>query len=141
MKLFLTLLATTLLSSLATAAGPESLTDLNAALEKAKAENKILFVQYGREACGNCQMLKGYIKGRDLRLSESKYVYADVNCDDAATSKLFKEKFKVSGNTLPFVVVAAADGTQLASRAGYGDVREYEDLLKEAQKAAKKAAP
>lgn len=119
-------------------AGPEKVTDINAALIKAKAENKMLFLQYGREACGNCQALKGYIKGHDVRLSESKFVYADVNCDDSATSQVFKEKFKVSGNTLPFVVIAAPDGTQLASRTGYGTARDYEDLLREAQKAAKK---
>lgn len=120
------------------AAGPDKLTDINAALEKAKAENKMVFLQYGREACGNCQVLKGYIKGRDLRLSESKFVYADVNCDDPATSKLFREKFKVSGGMLPFVVVAGPDGTQLAARAGYGTVKEYEDLLRDAQRAMKK---
>ncbi|CAN5905739.1 hypothetical protein BH11VER1_BH11VER1_07280 [soil metagenome] len=120
------------------AAGPEKITDINAALEKAKAENKMIFLQYGREACGNCQALKSYVKSHDLRLSESKFVYADVNCDDPATSKLFREKFKVSGGMLPFVVVAGPDGTQLASRAGYGTVKEYEDLLRDAQKALKK---
>jgi thioredoxin-related protein len=120
------------------AAGPEKVTDINAALEKAKTENKLLFLQYGREACGNCQALKGYIKDRDLRLSESKFVYADVNCDDPATSKIFREKFKVTGSTLPFVVVAAPDGSQLAARTGYGSVKEYEDLLRDAQKAVKK---
>lgn len=120
------------------AAGPEKVTNLNKALEKAKAENKMLFLQYGREACGNCQELKGYIKGRELRLSESKFVYADVDCDDPATSKLFREKFKVSGGMLPFVVVAASDGSQLAGRAGYGTVKEYEDLIRDAQKAMKK---
>lgn len=120
------------------AAGPDKVTDINAALEKAKAENKMVFLQYGREACGNCQVLKGYIKGRDLRLSESKFVYADVNCDDPATSKLFREKFKITGNTLPFVVVAGPDGTQLAARAGYGTVKEYEDMIRDAQRALKK---
>lgn len=124
--------------TIALAAGPEKVTDINVALEKAKAENKMVFMQYGREACGNCQALKGYIKGRELRLPESKFVYADVNCDDPATNKLFKEKFKVSGNMLPFVVVAGPDGSQLAGRAGYGTAKEYEDLIRDAQKALKK---
>jgi thioredoxin-related protein len=120
------------------AADRDKLTDIDAGLAQAKTENKLVFVQYGREACGNCQVLKGYIKDRSLRLSESKYVYVDANCDDSSTSKAFRSKFKVEGKTLPFVVVAAPDGTQLAARTGYGTVNEYEDLLKEAQKAAKK---
>lgn len=139
MKTTFTAIAASLLAAtLVFAGGPPKVTDLAEALSKAKAENKMLFVQYGREACSNCQALKGYVKGRDLRLSESKFVYADVNCDDSKTSALFREKFKVEGSTLPFVVVAAADGTQLAARSGYGSVREYEDLLRDASKVAKK---
>ena len=136
---FLALLLTTL-TSVAFAGGPDKITDVKAALEKAQAENKMLFMQYGREACGNCQALKGYIKKNDVRLSESKFVYADMNCDDSATSQAFKSKFKVEGNMLPFVVVAAPDGTQLAARSGYGTVRDYEDMIRDAQKAMKKGA-
>ena len=36
-------------------------TDINAALEKAKAEHKMLFLQFGRENCENCQALKAMI--------------------------------------------------------------------------------
>jgi thioredoxin-related protein len=132
---------TTLFAAFAAAAfagGPDAVTDVNAALEKAKTENKMLFLQYGRENCGNCQVLKGYIKGNDVRLSNSKFVYADVNCDDSATSQAFRAKFKVEGTTLPFVVVASPDGTQLASRTGYGTARDYENLIRDAQKAMKK---
>lgn len=120
------------------AAGPDKVTNIKTAMEKAKAENKLLFLQLGREECANCQALKGYIKSRSLRLSESKFVYADVNGDDPATSKIFSDNFKVIGRELPFVVVAGPDGKQLAARAGYGTVKEYEDLLREAQKALKK---
>ncbi|MDZ4406279.1 thioredoxin fold domain-containing protein [Prosthecobacter sp.] len=127
-----------LLASAALAGGPDKITNLKSALETAQGQGKMLFVQYGREACGNCQALKGMIEKRQVRLSESKFVYADVNCDDATTSALFREKFKVEGSTLPFVVVAAADGTQLAGRTGYGSAKDFEDLLRDAQKAAKK---
>lgn len=127
-----------LCATLSFAADRDKLTDINAGLEQAKSENKLLFIQYGREACSNCQALKGYIKKKDVRLSESKYVYVDANCDDSATSKVFREKFKVERGMLPFVVVAAPDGTQLAGKAGYGSASDYEDLLKDAQKALKK---
>jgi len=127
-----------LITSAALAGGPDKITDLKTALETAQGQEKLLFVQYGREACSNCQALKGMIAKRQLRLSESKYVYADVNCDDAATSALFRQKFKVEGFTLPFVVVTADDGTQLASHTGYGSSQDFENLLRDAQKAAKK---
>lgn len=120
------------------AAGPDKVTNIKTAMEKAKAENKLLFLQLGRENCPNCQALKGYIKERSLRLSESKFVYADVDGDDPATNKIFEQNFKVTGNTLPFVIVAGPDGKQLAGRTGFGTVKEYEDLLRDAQKALKK---
>jgi thioredoxin-related protein len=115
----------------------ETFTDLQKALDVARESGKQLFVQYGREACGNCQVLKGYIKKKSLRLSDSKYVYADVNCDDPATSALFRKHFKVEGTTLPFVVVAGAEGEQLAARSGYGTVKDFEKLLRDASRAAK----
>lgn len=125
-------------ASAALAAGPDTVTDINAALQQAKTENKLLFLQYGREACPNCQMLRDYIKRNDLRLSKSKFVYADVDGDTSANNEAFRAKFKVEGNLLPFVVIAAPDGTQLAARSGAGTVRDYEDLIRDAQKAAKK---
>jgi thioredoxin-related protein len=120
------------------AAGPAKITDINEALAKAKAENKMLFLQYGREACSNCQALRAIVASHKLQLSPSKFVYADVNCDDSETSKVFRQKFKVSGSTLPFVVVVAPDGTQLAGRTGYGDVPEFTKLIHDAQKSLKK---
>ncbi|MEI6535485.1 MAG: hypothetical protein WCN98_09115 [Verrucomicrobiaceae bacterium] len=120
------------------AAGPAKITNVSDALAKSKEGNKMLFLQYGRENCGNCQALKALIKGGKIHLSSTKFVYADVNCDDPATRKAFAEKFKVSGNTLPFVVIASADGTQLAARSGYGSEAEYSKFIHEAEKAAKK---
>lgn len=119
------------------AKGPEAETNLNAALAKAKKEGKMLFVQFGRENCGNCQALKGMISAGDVKLSERSFVYADVNCDDRATSQLFRSKFKVEGRMLPFVVIADADGKQLAARSGYGDADEFRKLIKDAQKKLK----
>lgn len=138
MKSFFILTLVSLLSGISLAANPDAITNLQSALDEAKQSGKTLFVQYGREACGNCQVLKSYVKKRDLRLTDSKFVYADVNCDDPETSALFRKTFKVEGSTLPFVVVADAEGKQLASRSGYGSVKDYESLLRDAAKAAKK---
>jgi len=114
----------------------DSITDLSAALEKAKAEKKLLFIEYGREACGNCQALKQYIKSHTLSIPKSQFVYADLDCDAPAVSKPFHAMFKVQGNTLPFVVITDSEGKQLASKTGYGTVLEYQKLLREAKKKA-----
>lgn len=127
------------LAPLSHAKGPEAVNDLGSALDRAKAEQKMLFVQYGRVACGNCQALKKMISEKDVKLPGSKFIYADVNCDDPATSQAFRSKFKVEGNTLPFVVIADPEGKQLAARTGYGSAKQWEELIEEAQKAAKKA--
>lgn len=127
------------LTAFAFAATKDTVTDVNEALQKAKSENKMLFLQYGREACSNCQALRAMVKSGAVQLPKTKFVYADVNCDDAATSKAFRAKFKVSGSTLPFVVVASADGTQLAGRTGYGSAKDFQKLIQEAQKAQKSA--
>lgn len=120
------------------AASPAKITNINDALTKAKDGRKMLFLQYGRENCGNCQALKALIKAGKVHLPATKFVYADVNCDDPATSKDFGAKFKVSGNTLPFVVIASPDGTQLAAHSGFGSDVEFNKLIREAEKAAKK---
>ncbi len=131
------LVALWLVPAVSFAKGPEALTDLNQALEQAKKEKKMLFIQYGREACGNCQALRGYIQSGELRLSKIAFVYVDLNCDDRKIRQQFGQKFKVKGTTLPFVVVASPDGEQLAARSGYGSPDDYEKLIKTAKKSKK----
>jgi len=122
-----------LVSATLSLAGPKhKFNDISAALEKAKTENKILFLQFGREACGNCQELRKMISKNEIELPSSKFVYADVDCDDKAATKIFRQKFHVIGTTLPFVIVASPDGTQLAARTGYGSASEFQKLIKEA---------
>jgi thioredoxin-like negative regulator of GroEL len=134
MKTLLSLLLAVALSPVTFAAGPATMTDLKAAMGKAKAEQKMLFVQFGRDTCETCRQLRGYIQNRNLHLPEGTYVYADVDIDDPAMVRAFiAAKFHVEGEMLPFVVVAGPDGKQLASRSGPGTVKEYEKLLKEVQ--------
>lgn len=114
------------------AKGPEAVTDLDKALEQAKTEKKMLFIQFGREKCGNCQALRAYVAKNEVKLPKDKFVYVDLNCDDAATSSAFRKQFKVDGSTLPFVVVADATGKQLAGRSGFGTPAEYKKFLSQA---------
>lgn len=107
--------------------------DLDTALSKAKASGKMLFVMFGREACGNCQHLKKMIKSGAVDIKVNKYVIADINCDDKKQSAVFYKRFSVSGNMLPFVVIAKPDGTMIASKTGYGDAVEYNKMIKSAK--------
>jgi hypothetical protein len=117
-----------------------AVTDLDKAIAQASKQGKLLFVQGGRPACGNCQALRGYVAAGQVALPTNLYVYADVNIDDRKTAKTFMGRFKVEGNMLPFVVVADSDGRQLAARAGFGQPADFQELLKTAIKKATKSS-
>lgn len=103
-------------------------------MEQAKAANKLLFVKYGREACGNCRALARLIEERDVKIDEDDFVFADIDCDDKAQKRVFYDTFEVDGKTLPFVVIATPDGKQIASRTGYGREDDFEDFIKDAER-------
>lgn len=132
------LLSALLLLPVALHAGSSALTNLDEAIETATKEDKALFVMYGREACGNCKSLHSLVDKKDVRLPKSSFLIVDLNCDDPATSQAFRSRFKVDGNTLPFVVITKPDGTQVASRSGYGSAAQYNDFIREARKALNK---
>ena len=113
--------------------------DLDKSMAAASKQGKLLFVQYGRTACGNCQALRGYVSSGKLDLPTNQFVYADVNCDDRKTIQSFGKHFKVEGNMLPFVVIADSNGRQLAARVGFGQPGDFEELIKEAMKKGPKA--
>ena len=127
LALFLTLAVLLTGTGLSPAAAPEADHDLNAALEKAKAQGKPLFIQLGRESCGFCQNLKRYLKTGSVKIDG--FIYVDLNCDDQQVLKGFQERFTVSGGTLPLVVVADSTGKQLAARSGYGKPEDYQAMI------------
>ncbi len=119
------------------------LTNLDKALDAAHSGNKMMFVIYGREACGNCQATKAMIKSRQIKVPESKFVLVDLNCDDKSVSAEFRKRYskETFGTTLPFVVVADSAGNALASSGGYKNADEWDKLLKSAQRKAAGATP
>jgi hypothetical protein len=133
---FAAFLAPALWAASALAEAPAPVHSLPEAFSKAKAENKLVFVQFGRTACGNCQNLKDYLKSGALKLDGC--IYADLNCDDPATNSAFARQFTVSGNVLPFVVVASSEGRQLAERTGSGKPGDFSALIQKAEKSLEK---
>ena len=130
-SLFVSLFCFIALSAMA--GGPTKITDINAALAKAKAEKKLLFLQIGKADCDNCNELRGMVARDKVKLPASQFVYADVDFDDGATLKVFRRHFKVLGVELPFVVVASPEGKQLGARYGRGTPEDFADLIAKAQ--------
>jgi len=81
-------------------------------MQKARTVGEVLFVQHGRETFGNCQELKGYIKAAACGFPTPSA------CTPTSTAMMRPQ----------------------ARQTGYGSVKEYEDLLKAAQKAASSKA-
>ncbi len=138
MKVLLSLIiAMAVTASASFARDSDYLTNLDEAITQSTAENKALFIMYGREACGNCNALKGLVAKKDVRLPKTAFLIVDLNCDDPAISAEFHERYKVQGNTLPFVVIANPDGSQVAARTGYGSDKAYNEFIREARKEIK----
>ncbi len=110
--------------------------NLEEAVNTAKAENKFVFVQYGRELCSNCQKVWDILACKDVILPDNM-IYADVNCDDPATVEFFSMNFTIddSGIWLPYVVIVAPDGSQLASCSGLKTPEYYTTMISDAVKA------
>jgi thioredoxin-related protein len=144
MKKFLLLLAACCLGLASLPAQSKSngpVTTVDAAIEAAKEKQKLIFISYGREACGNCRNLKKLISERKVRLPDFEWVQADIDCDDPAMRKGFNERYRSAfkdARTLPFVVIAKPDGTLVASASGYMDEKAWAKFVRDARYEAKK---
>ncbi len=111
------------------------------AIEAAKEKQKLIFITYGREACGNCRSLKKLISDKKIRLPDFEWVQADIDCDDPKTRKGFDARYRSAfkdARTLPFVVIAKPDGTLVASSSGYLDEKGYAKFIRDGRYEAKK---
>lgn len=108
--------------------------DLRKAMDNAKAKNKFLLIQYGRENCTNCQKVWNMLGNGSIPLPED-FLYADVSVDDPETRATFEETFSVTdaGRYYPFLVVMGPDGSQLAFRSGLGTPEEYNAMMRTAR--------
>ncbi len=116
------------------------LTDLPAAITTAAKDNKLIFIQYGREACGNCQSLKRLINARKVKLFDSEFVLVELDCDNKEVARAINGKYRAllgDARTLPFVVVAKSDGTPVAAISSYQDADAYNKFIIDAKKKAK----
>ena len=142
MKKLISILILCLFTQVCFSADRKMETDLNAAIELAQKDNKLIFIKYGRDVrCGNCVHLNKLINQRAVRISDSEFVLVNLNCDDPVDSKSFRSLYGDSfkdAKTLPFVVIAKADGTLISSVSSYQNADSYNKFIMSAKSKSKK---
>ncbi len=99
--------------------GPVWLTDYHAAVAKARAENKLLFIDFTGYACANCHWMQANILPRpEIATALGNFVPVELYTDgtDAASeanAKLQLDKFKTVA--LPFYVILDPDEHVIAT--------------------------
>ncbi len=91
-----------------------------AALAQAKAEKKLVFVEFGREACGQCRALvQGVVPHAEIApLLQKHFVALASDCDDAEEPVEILAGHLEDAYMLPFVLFADADGKFLTGMSG-----------------------
>ena len=97
---------------------------LDQALEVAKKEGKLVFVDFYADWCGPCKQLAKEVFSKDevgVYYNE-KFISVKVNTADA-TNKTYVRKYKVS--SLPTLVIMQADGKLISSVSGTMGVDDF----------------
>jgi thioredoxin-related protein len=100
------------------AQGIEFMHDLDSALAKAKAENKIVFVDFYTSWCGPCkEMAKDVFPQEKVgKFYNTQFINCKVQCDDKGVGVKQGEKYQV--NAYPTLMYLDKDGNMIHSAAG-----------------------
>lgn len=97
---------------------------LDQALDQAKKENKLVFIDFYADWCGPCKQLakEVFTKEEVGAYYNEKFICVQVNTEDAA-NKTHVRKYKV--NSLPTLVYMQADGKLISSVSGTMGVDDF----------------
>lgn len=112
---------------------PAGQSSLDLARAKAKAEGKMLFVEYGWDKCGNCKNFRRLLANNQVMVPESEFVMVNVHPREGSDRTKFTEYFGIKQGVYPRIVITSPDGQILGSRFGYGAAKQYNDLISEAK--------
>jgi len=113
--------------------------DYEAALAKAKLENKLVFVDFTGYTCTNCRWMEANIfPKKEVEAELSKFVRARLYTDDGSDINNKQQEFEQNtfGTVaLPFYAIIGSDGKAVATFPGLTrNVQEFVDFLKKAEK-------
>jgi|GEM_PF-5315213 len=106
---------------------------LDAAIQQAKGEKKLLFVKYGWEKCGNCRNLDTLIKTDKVKLPEDEFVIVNVHPREGQDRVKFTKYYGISSGVYPRVVICNSENEKLVNRFGYGQAKDYVTLVDQAK--------
>lgn len=107
---------------------------LTQALDQAKAEDKLVVLDFYADWCAACKELDEYTWADDAvknRLSESGILLKLDFTKTSAEGKIFQDRYTVYG--LPTVVFLAPDGTEKGRFVGFRNAEDFLKLMAEAQ--------
>ena len=113
--------------------------DFQAALRQAKAENKLVFVDFTGYTCTNCRWMEANIfPQREVQTELAKYVrarlYTDGEGENYQRQQQFQEK-TFQTVALPFYAIFDSNGKPVATFPGLTrNAQEFVDFLRKAQK-------
>jgi thioredoxin-related protein len=99
---------------------------------QAQAENKLIFIEFGRELCGQCRALVQSVVPRPdvAPLLQQHFVALAADADDSEDAVLdFAAKLE-DATMLPFVLFTDARGQFLEGSSGAVDPRRFAETLK-----------
>ncbi len=98
---------------------------------QARREGKLIFVEFGREQCGNCRALvQGVLPHAEVAPLVARHCVALASdCDDPEDEVLALAENMPDAMSLPFAIFADADGRFLAGSEGAQSARSFKELL------------
>ena len=101
------------------------------AQEQAVRESKLIFVEFGREQCGNCRALvQGVLPHAEVAPLVARHCIALASdCDDPEDEVLALAENMPDAMSLPFAIFADAHGRFLAGSEGAQSARSFKELL------------
>jgi len=107
-------------------------TDYAKALAAARAANKIVFIEFGREACGQCRALVQSVVPHPpiAALLREHFVALASDCDEAETEVEQLAARLEDAQMLPFVLFADAQGKFLEGSSGPVNPARFEAVLR-----------